>query len=73
MGGVGSIPVTQIEAYLRLRGVEGEDEKMSYLKFVGVLDSAYLNFKLSEFEKKQKVEEKKNKPPNKRVPKWTQA
>jgi hypothetical protein len=42
MGGVGPIPLSEIEAYLRIYGVVDQDEREEFVLFMQRMDAVYL-------------------------------
>jgi len=66
MGGIGGIPVSQVESYLNLRGIKDIDERLTFLKLVTALDVVYLEhhretYKQQQESSKKTVEEAKAK------------
>lgn len=43
MGGVGPIPLTEIEAYLKLYNIVDLDEREYFIKMIKALDSEYIS------------------------------
>ena len=59
--GLGAIPLPAYESYFRIFGVDSLEEQLDYLKFVGALDSTYLEWHSDENEKKRQEKECKSK------------
>lgn len=51
---VGSIPLSEIKAYLDLYRIDNFDEQMRYLRFIRVLDNHYLKVIAEDRERKLK-------------------
>ena len=47
----GCIPVTEIQAYLEIKGITHPEDKMDYLQFIRALDTAWLEHSQEDSEK----------------------
>lgn len=52
MFGVGRIPISELKYYLDLIGIEDDDDKRVYLKFIQAFDEVYIENALKKTEKK---------------------
>ena len=66
--GIGAIPLPAYESYFRIMGIDSLEEQINYIKFVGVLDDAYLKWNGEQHEKERKKSESKNKSKSKPAP-----
>ena len=58
MGGSGPILISEVEAYLRLLGIDSPPERLKYLKVIQNLDSIYLADAAERRERAQKQNKK---------------
>ena len=58
---VGSIPLPAYESYFRIFGIDSLEEQLTYLKFVGVLDSEFLSWQGEKSEKERQKNQSKPK------------
>ena len=63
---IGSIPLPAYESYFRIFGIDSLEEQLTYLKFVGALDSEYLLWQGEQSEKQKQKNE--NKPKGQKPP-----
>lgn len=56
-GGQGAIPLTEIEAYMRVDNITGWDERFHFMRMIKRMDAAYLKFK----QDKQEEQDRRNK------------
>ena len=63
----GPIPLSEYEVYFRIFRIDGWEEQLEYIKFVGALDSAYLDYQHKE-SKRKKSSGNKNAASANRVP-----
>ena len=66
--GVGAIPLSAYECYFRIWRITDLEDQLEYIRFVGALDSAYLEYQ-NESTKKQQKSGNKNVKSAPRVPK----
>lgn len=65
---VGAIPLPAYESYFRIFGIDSLEEQLEYIKFVGVLDSEFLQWQgeKSESDRQKKESKPKQKGPTAR-------
>lgn len=53
---IGAIPLSAYESYFRIFGIDSLEERLNYIKFVGILDNEFLEYQREkdEAEKKKK-------------------
>ena len=56
---IGAIPLPAYESYFRIMGVDSLEERLDYIRFVGIIDNEYLQWQGEKHDK----ESKKNKAP----------
>jgi hypothetical protein len=67
--GVGAIPLSAYESYFRIWRITELEDQIEYIRFVGALDSVYLEHQSDESKKKSKDSGNKNVKSAPRVPK----
>ena len=58
---IGSIPLPAYESYFRIFGIDSLEEQLTYLKFVGALDSEFLSWQGEQSEKEKQKNQNKSK------------
>ena len=58
---VGAIPLPAYESYFRIFGVDSLEERLEYIKYIGVLDSKFIEWQGEKSEKEQKKQKSKQK------------
>ena len=66
--GVGAIPLSAYESYFRIWRITELEDQIEYIRFVGALDSVYLEHQNDESKKKSKDSGNKNVKSAPRVP-----